>query len=66
MAEWSEDHVAIIGPLNLNLGIYGRFWIMWRQGKALRWKGEDHRLGRSGSGMWKVGTIKVVAPACVS
>jgi hypothetical protein len=25
----------------------------------------DHRLGRSGSGMWKVNTFKVVAPACV-
>jgi hypothetical protein len=25
----------------------------------------DRWLGRSGSGMWKVGTSKVVAPACV-
>jgi hypothetical protein len=25
MAEWSEDHVAVIGPLNLNLRICGRF-----------------------------------------
>jgi hypothetical protein len=25
----------------------------------------DHRLGRSESGMWKVGTFKVVAPTCV-
>jgi hypothetical protein len=42
MAEWLEDHVATIGPLILNLGIYGRFWIIWRPGEALRWKGEDH------------------------
>jgi hypothetical protein len=25
----------------------------------------DRRLGRSGSGMWKAGTSKVVAPTCV-
>jgi hypothetical protein len=25
----------------------------------------DRRLGRSKSGMWKVDTLKVVAPACV-
>jgi hypothetical protein len=32
---------------------------------ALRWKVEDHRLGRSGSVMWKVGTSQVVALVCV-
>jgi hypothetical protein len=32
---------------------------------ALRWKTEDRWLGRSGSVMWKVGTSKVVASACV-
>jgi hypothetical protein len=26
----------------------------------------DCRLGRLGSGMWKAGTSKVVAPGCVS
>jgi hypothetical protein len=26
---------------------------------------EDRQLGRSGSGMWKVSTLKVVAPAYV-
>jgi hypothetical protein len=66
MAKWSEDHVTTIGPLNLNLGICGRFWIIWRPGRALRWKGEDHRLGRLGSGLWKASTFKVVALACVS
>jgi hypothetical protein len=35
-------------------------------GVALRWKVEDRLLGRSGSEMWKAGTSKVVAPACVS
>jgi hypothetical protein len=37
-----------------------------RPGEALRWKEEDRQLGRSGSVMWKVGTSKVVALACVS
>jgi hypothetical protein len=27
---------------------------------------EDRRLGRLGSVIWKAGTSKVVAPACVS
>jgi hypothetical protein len=36
-----------------------------RPGEALRWKVEDHRLGRPGSDMWKVGTSMVVAPASV-
>jgi hypothetical protein len=65
MVEWSEDHVAAIGPLNLNLGICGRFWIIWRPGGALRWKGEDHRLGRSESGVWKASTFRAVAHACI-
>jgi hypothetical protein len=26
---------------------------------------EDHRLGRSGSGVWKAGAFKIVALACV-
>jgi hypothetical protein len=37
-----------------------------RPGGALRWKVEDRQLRRSGSVMWKVGTSKVVATACVS
>jgi hypothetical protein len=65
MAEWSKDHMAAICPLNLNLGICGRFGIIWRPGGGLRWKGEDHRLGRSGSVVWKTGTFKAISPACV-
>jgi hypothetical protein len=31
----------------------GNYWMVnLRLGGALRWKGEDHRLGRSGSVMW--------------
>jgi hypothetical protein len=36
MAEWSEDHMAIIGSLNLNLGIIGGMWLNWRPDGALR------------------------------
>jgi hypothetical protein len=28
MVEWSEYHMTAIGPLNLNLEICGRFWII--------------------------------------
>jgi hypothetical protein len=38
MAEWSKDHVAAIGSLNFNLGTFGRSWLNWRLGGALRWK----------------------------
>jgi hypothetical protein len=34
-------------------------------GGALRWKAEDHRLGRSLSGRWITVTSKVVAPTSV-
>jgi hypothetical protein len=40
MSEWSEDHVATIGSLNLNFGIFCRVWLNWRPGGALRWKVE--------------------------
>jgi hypothetical protein len=33
-----------------------------RSGGALRWKVEDHRLGRPENEMWKADTSKVVAP----
>jgi hypothetical protein len=66
MAEWSEDHVAVIGPLKFNSVLVVRFWLNWRPYGALRWKGGDHRLERSGSGVWNVGTFKIVAPASVS
>jgi hypothetical protein len=45
----------------------GNYWMdNLRPGGALRWKADDHRLGRSGSVMWLAGTSKVVAQACVS
>jgi hypothetical protein len=40
MAEWSEDHVAAIGSLNLNFGSVDGSWLNWRPGRALRWKGK--------------------------
>jgi hypothetical protein len=33
-----------------------------RSGGTLRWKVEDHQLGRSVSVMWQAGTSKVIAP----
>jgi hypothetical protein len=38
MAEWSEDHGAAIGSLNLNFGLIDGLWLTWRLGGALRWK----------------------------
>jgi hypothetical protein len=38
MAEWSEDHGAAIGSLNLNFGLINGLWLHWRPGGALRWK----------------------------
>jgi hypothetical protein len=49
MAEWSEDHVAAIGFLNLNFGLVGRTWLNWRPGGALRWKVET--IGWKGRGV---------------
>jgi hypothetical protein len=40
MAEWSEDHVAAIGSLNINFGLVGRTWVNWRPDGTLRWKVE--------------------------
>jgi hypothetical protein len=65
MAEWSEYHVAAICSIKLNCVLVVRFWLNGRLGGALKWKGEDHRLGRSRSGVWKVGIFKVIAPTCV-
>jgi hypothetical protein len=36
MAEWSEDHMAAIGSLNLNFGIFGGIWLNWKPDEALR------------------------------
>jgi hypothetical protein len=41
MTEWSEDCVAAIRSLNLNFGSFGRAWLKWRLGGALRWKVES-------------------------
>jgi hypothetical protein len=40
MAEWSEDYVAAIGPLNLNFGIFGRIGLNKRSGGPLggKWR----------------------------
>jgi hypothetical protein len=51
MAEWLEDHVAAIDLFKLNSVLVVKLWLSWRPGGALRWKGEDHRLERSGSGV---------------
>jgi hypothetical protein len=66
MTEWSEDHVAAIGPFKTsNSDLVDRFWINCRPCGSLRWKGEDYRLRRLGSAVWDAGTFKVVASACV-
>jgi hypothetical protein len=62
MDEWSEDHVMAIGSLNSNLGLVGRIWLNWRPGGALRFKGETVDWDGQGSGMWKAGVFKAVAP----
>jgi hypothetical protein len=38
MAEWSEDHRAAIGFLNLNFDLIDGLWLNWRPSGALRWK----------------------------
>jgi hypothetical protein len=40
MTEWSKNHMAVIGSLNLNFGLIDRTWLNWRPGEALRWKVE--------------------------
>jgi hypothetical protein len=62
MVECSEDHVTAICSLKLEPWNHWWNWFNWRPGGALRWKLDDHQLGRSGSVIWKVGTSKVVAP----
>jgi hypothetical protein len=49
MVEWSEDHVAAIGSLNLNFGTFGRSYLNWRPDGALRWKVET--VGWEGQGV---------------
>jgi hypothetical protein len=38
MAEWSEDHGAVICLLILNFGLVDGLWLNWRSGRALRFK----------------------------
>jgi hypothetical protein len=46
--------------------LVGNGWMVnLRPGGALRWKVEDHWLGRTGRVLWKVSTSKVVAPICI-
>jgi hypothetical protein len=49
MIEWSEDHVAAISPLNLNLGIFGRIGLNKRMVRRLWWKVET--TGWEGQGV---------------
>jgi hypothetical protein len=43
MAEWSEDHVAVIGYFILNTGLVDKAWLNWRPGGALmgKWRQLD-------------------------
>jgi hypothetical protein len=65
MAEWSKDHVVVIGSLTLNIGTFGRLWLHWRPGGALRWKVKT--VGWEGRGVvcGKPAPFKAVAPVCV-
>jgi hypothetical protein len=49
MAEWSEDHMVVIGSLNLNFGLVEGLWLNGRSGGALRWKAET--AGWKGRGL---------------
>jgi hypothetical protein len=44
----------------LNLELWN-LWLIWRPGEALRWKGEEHQVGRSRSVKWQIDTSKVIA-----
>jgi hypothetical protein len=63
MAEWSKDHVAAIGYLNLTLVS----WIIVKleTGRGPYVESADRRMEWSGSGLWKAGTFKALAPTCV-
>jgi hypothetical protein len=41
MAEWSEDHVAVVCYFNIqHLGLVDKVWLNWRPEGALRCSGE--------------------------
>jgi hypothetical protein len=60
MAEWSEDHVVAIG--NSTLESCARCLDKLEIGRAPLVERKDRQLERSGSGVWKADTFKVVAP----
>jgi hypothetical protein len=57
--------VVVIGLFKTQLCLVVMLWLNWKLDGALRWKGEDRRLERLESGVWKAGTFKVVAPTYV-
>jgi hypothetical protein len=54
VAEWSKDHVAAIGSLNLKLWLMARTWLKWRPGGANRGKGRQ-LVGKVGE--WVCGKL---------
>jgi hypothetical protein len=48
-AEWSKDHVSVIGPYTLLLVEAYIDMVNLRPDEAFTWKMKDRRLGRSGS-----------------
>jgi hypothetical protein len=47
MGEWSKDHVAVIGSLNLNLDLIDGSLLNWRQGRPLggKWRPLARKVG---------------------
>jgi hypothetical protein len=41
VAEWSKDHVAAIGSLELKHWLMAATWLKWRPGGATRGKGRQ-------------------------
>jgi hypothetical protein len=66
MAEWSEDHVAAIGPNNLNAALIGGILVKLEIGQGCRWKGETISWEGQKVVFEKAGVFKVAAPVCVS
>jgi hypothetical protein len=65
MTKWSQNHVVVIGSLKIqNFGLIAGIGLNGDRAGPLGERG-DSWSGRSGSGTWKTGTSKVVAPACV-
>jgi hypothetical protein len=45
MTEWSKDHVAAIGFLNLNFETFCRSWLNWKV-KTIDWEGRGVVSGK--------------------